>query len=328
MSQSAGRSLRRPTGKLSPPVKGSMGYRQTRIRANLEIRAQIIQAVRRFFEAHGYLEVETPVRIAAPAPEAHIQALPSAEAYLQTSPELFMKRLLASGYPKIFQICKCFRRGERGRRHVPELTMLEWYEANQDYRYLMKQCRRLIQFVAQRLGQFPTLGYGCQSIELNGEWEHISVEEAYRRYADVEVEEALADDRFDTLMASRIEPQLGLKRPVFLYDYPASGGALARLRPDDVSLAERFELYIAGLELCNGFTELTEPVEQRARFAKELARRRRAGETVTPMPEAFLSALADMPPAAGNALGLDRLAMLFSNADCIDDVITYTPEEW
>ena len=134
-----------------------MGYRQTRIRANLEIRAKVVQAVRRFFEMCGYLEVETPVRIAVPAPEAHIQPLPSAGAYLQTSPELFMKRLLAAGYPKIFQICKCFRRGERGRRHVPELTMLEWYEVNQDYRYLMKQCRRLIQFVAQRLGQFPTL---------------------------------------------------------------------------------------------------------------------------------------------------------------------------
>jgi lysyl-tRNA synthetase class 2 len=287
----------------------------------------VVQAVRNFFESRGYLEVETPVRVAAPAPEAHIQPLPSAGAYLQTSPELFMKRLLAAGYDKIFQICKCFRNAERGRRHLPELTLLEWYEAGQDYHYLMAQCRQLIQDVAHQLGQFPTLEYGDQFIELKGDWDFVYVSEAYKRYAGVSMNQALADGCFDELMAERIEPQLGLQRPLFLHDYPASCGSLARLKQNDPTVAERFELYIAGLELCNGFSELTDPGEQRMRFEQELARRRHAGETATPMPEAFLTALADMPPAAGNALGIDRLVMLLTNADCIDDVVGFVPEE-
>ena len=293
---------------------------------HLPLRARLIGSVRRFFEADGYLEVETPCRIRAPAPELHIDAPPTGDWFLQTSPELCMKRLLAAGCERIFQICRCFRAGERGRRHLPELTLLEWYAAGRDYRDLMVDCERLVAAVARDLGRGQTLVYQGREVRLAPPWERLTVADAFERYASIPVDAALASDRFDEVMGLEIEPHLGFARPTLLCDYPPACAALARIRPDDPPVAERFELYVAGIELCNGFSELADPVEQRLRFAAENEARRRAGRTVYPPAEPFLADLARMPPAAGNALGLDRLVMLFADADCIDEVVAFTPE--
>lgn len=293
---------------------------------HLPLRARVIRSVRGFFEENSYLEVETPGRIPAPAPELHIDAPPAGEWFLQTSPELCMKRLLAAGCERIFQICRCFRAAERGRRHLPELTMLEWYAAGNDYRDLMRECERLVSEVAAALGRGERLIYRGREVDLTPPWERLTVAEAFERYTATSAGAALAAGRFDEVMGLEIEPRLGLARPTLLCDYPAPCAALARLRPDDPSVAERFELYIGGLELCNGFSELVDPEEQRRRFMEETERRRRAGKTAYPSPEPFLADLARMPPAAGNALGLDRLVMLFADAACIDEVVAFTPE--
>ncbi|MEN8806694.1 MAG: EF-P lysine aminoacylase EpmA [Desulfobacterales bacterium] len=301
--------------------------RQHGIRRNLELRATVIRTIRQFFAENDYLEVETPIRIPAPAPEAHIDAQSSGSWFLQTSPELSMKRLLAAGYPRIFQICKCFRRKERGRQHIPELTLLEWYTTGHDYSDMMTQCEALLTEVADSLGLRDGLCYQGQRIDLSLPWPRITVAEAFERLAGKSVEQAMEEDRFEEVLALKIEPRLGIEKPLFLYDYPAACGALARLKPSNPRLAERFELYIGGLELCNAFTELNDGNEQRARFDAERELRRQAGLTVYPMPESFLEALKDMPDAAGNALGIDRLVMLFANTTEIDDVVAFTPEE-
>lgn len=293
---------------------------------NLELRANIIRSISLFFSECNYLEVETPVRIPAPAPEAHIDAIESEELFLHTSPELCMKRLLASGYPRIFQICKCFRKNERGSRHIPEFTMLEWYRAGSDYFDMMEETEALIKHVALKSGSGGLITYQGGRIYLAGSWPRMTVAEAFDKYASISVQKALSDDIFDETMAE-IEPFLGQNKPLFLYDYPASCGALAKLKTGNSSVAERFELYISGLELCNGFTELTDPKEQRARFEKELAFRKKVGKKEYPMPEKFLESLSRMPDASGNALGLDRLVMLFADAERIDDVVAFTPEE-
>jgi len=292
----------------------------------LRLRAVIIQALRTFFIDRGYLEVETPIRIPAPSPEAHIVPLTSEDWFLQTSPELCMKRLLAAGIPKIFQICKCFRKGERGDRHLPEFTMLEWYAAKSDYRDLMADCEALLRHLAAAMGKAGMLEWQGRRIDLAPEWERITVAEAFRRYAPCTVEEALAQDRFDEMLVEYVEPHLGMVTPTFLYDYPAALGTLARLSPDDPTVAERFELYVAGLELANGFSELVDPVEQRVRFLAEQEIIRQQGRDPGPMPDPFLVELAAMPQAAGIALGVDRLVMLFAGADNIDQVVAFTPE--
>jgi len=240
-----------------------------------------------------------------------------------------MKRLLAAGIPKIFQICKCFRHGERGDRHLPEFTMLEWYAAGSDYLDLMADCEALLRYLAAALGKAGKAGeleWQGRRIDLAPDWERITVAEAFRRYAPCALEEALAKDRFDELLVEYVEPHLGLITPTFLYDYPAELGALARLSPTDPTVAERFELYVAGLELANGFSELVDPVEQRARFLAEREVIRWQGREPGPMPEVFLAGLELMPPAAGIALGVDRLVMLFVGADNIDQVVAFTPE--
>ena len=292
----------------------------------LKLRAAMIQAIRRFFLDHGFLEVETPIRIPAPAPESHIDAVASGEWYLQTSPELCMKRLLAAGYPKIFQICRCFRAGERGGRHLPEFTLLEWYRAGTDYRILMDDCELLIARAAQDLGLGCAVTWQGRRIDLSSGWERLTVREAFARYASLTAEEALKRDRFEETMVCEIEPHLGGERPVFLYEYPASQGALARVKAEDPAVAERFELYIAGVELANAFSELTDAVEQRRRFEEVSRDRRRNNCPVTPMPERFLTALSQMPPSAGIALGVDRLGMILADQAEIDAVVAFPPE--
>jgi lysyl-tRNA synthetase class 2 len=301
--------------------------RQSHIKRNLWLRAQIIQAVRTFFIDNDYLEVETPCRIPAPAPEAHIDAEVSGDWFLRTSPELCMKRLIAAGYPRIFQICRCFRQKERGSKHLPEMTLLEWYTAGHNYFNMMEQCEELIRFAARRAGFENFLVYQGNRIDLNPPWPRMSVTDAFEKFSSVSMETAMLQDRFDQVTAFDIEPNLGYGKPVFIYDYPASAASLARLKPENRSMAERFELYISGMELCNAFSELTDPVEQRKRFEGEQKNRRQSGLQAYPLPEKFLESLQYMPETSGSALGIDRLVMLFADTTQIDDVVAFTPEE-
>ncbi|MGD9106596.1 MAG: EF-P lysine aminoacylase EpmA [Desulfobacterales bacterium] len=301
--------------------------RQSHMKRNLWLRAQIIQAVRTFFIDDDYLEVETPCRIPAPAPEVHIDAEVSGDWFLRTSPELCMKRLIAAGYPKIFQICPCFRQKERGSKHLPEMTLLEWYTVGHNYFDIMAQCEELIRFVAGGAGFEDFLVYQGNPIDLTPPWPRLSVADAFEKFSSVTMETAILQDRFDQITAFDIEPNLGYEKPIFLYDYPASAASLARLKPENRSMAERFELYISGMELCNAFSELTDSVEQRKRFEDEQNNRRQSGLQVYPLPEKFLESLQYMPETSGIALGVDRLVMLFADTTRIDDVVAFTPEE-
>jgi len=293
----------------------------------LQQRAKIIQKIRDFFHLREYLEVETPYRIPVPAPESHIDPVPSGSWILHPSPELCMKRLLAAGYEKIFQICHCWRKGERGDRHIPEFTLLEWYRAYGDYLDLMEECESLIQFLAAQIGLGETLAYCGREIHLTSPWERISVDEAFSRYTEVTTQEAMNRDLFDEVMVRDIEPKLGIEKPTILYDYPAERRSLARLKKENPSVAERFELYIGGVEIANAFSELIDPEEQRKVFQSELGIRQSLGRKVYPMPEKFLNELGAMPPSAGIALGVDRLVMVLLNAQTINEVVAFTPEE-
>ncbi len=294
----------------------------------LLLRSKIIQAIRNFFIERDYLEVETPYLIPAPAPELHIDAIPVGDLFLHTSPELCMKRLLAAGFTRIFQLGKCFREGERGSSHLPEFTMLEWYRAGVDYRGLMEECEDLILYVSRGLGIGKTLSYQGLEVILERPWARLTVREAFERYAPMPMEKALDADCFDQCLVCDIEPHLGAPGPVFLCDYPAPLAALSRLKPEDPSVAERFELYMGrGLELANAFSELTDPKEQEKRFLKESEERQALGKKPYPISKKFLKALSMMPAAAGIALGVDRLVMFFTDTATIDDVAAFTPEE-
>ncbi|WP_020676933.1 EF-P lysine aminoacylase EpmA [Geopsychrobacter electrodiphilus] len=289
----------------------------------LKLRARIVQAIRAFFVAADFLEVETPQRIPTNAPEVQIIPQESGDWQLQTSPELAMKRLLAAGYSRIFQISHCWRKEERGSRHLPEFTLLEWYRAHCDYTRLMIDCEDLLRSVLPAQ-QFT---YQEHSIDLKQPFERLSVDQAFSLYTDTTPRQAIADDRFDELIALTIEPRLGLQRPTILYDYPLELGALARNKPGQPYLAERFELYVAGLELANAFSELTDPQEQRQRFALDAKIIYTQSARPANFPEPFLKDLAQMPASAGIALGIDRLIMLLTNSSRIDQVVAFTPAD-
>jgi lysyl-tRNA synthetase class 2 len=294
---------------------------------NLHLRARMIRAIRRFFEDHDYLEVETPYLVSESAPEIHIDAVKVGSRYLHTSPELCMKRLLCKGHKKIFQISKCFRAGERGRLHLPEFTLLEWYRVDVDYEALMQECEAMILRVSHDLGTGDRIYYNNNEILLRNTWERIRVNDAFLRHASITAAKALEKGLFDEIMVNKVEPRLGVERPTFIYDYPAPLASLARLKPGNPELAERFELYVGGVELANGFSELTDAAEQRKRFEEVLRQMQDAGKPPHPLPEEFLKCLEYMPEAAGAALGVDRLAMIFCNASEIDEVVAVTPDD-
>ena len=276
---------------------------------NLKARACVRRTIRAFFDTRGFVEVETPVRIPAPAPEPHIDCPASGDWFLRASPELQMKKLLVAGLPRIYQIGPCFREGERGRRHSPEFTMLEWYRADADYNDIARDVEELLADVLR-----PRRGAALPT-----PFAHLTVREAYLRWAGWDPVEAWDQNRFDFDMATKIEPNLP-EKPLFLTDYPAPAASLARLKASDPRVAERWELYVGGMELANAFTELTDPAEQRRRFEAARAERRALGEADYPLDEEFLSALAHMPRAGGVALGVDRLVMLACGATSIDEV--------
>lgn len=298
-------------------------WQLARKRPILEKRAQIIQQIRVFFAERNFLEVETPHRIPANAPERYIDAIPSADWFLHTSPELCMKRLLAAGYDKLFQICRCWRAGERGTTHLPEYSMLEWYRSHSDYHQLMHDCEEL--FLHLSLDQH--ISWQGKTIDLSPPWPRMTIAEAFLQFSSTPLKTALATEEFDSIIALDIEPKLPAYRPFFLTEYPIEHASLARKKPAAPLVAERFELYIGGLEIANAFSELTNPVEQQQRFAKEELQRRKEGKPPYPSPAPFLKELATLPPSAGIALGIDRLIMLFCDQNKIDEVVSFTPEQ-
>ena len=300
--------------------------------AGLKQRSDFIQSLRLFFRQRDYLEVDTPIRLPVLIPESEILPCASGNWWLQTSPELCMKRLLAGGATRIFQICHCFRRQEQGRLHAPEFTMLEWYHVGWDYLDLMRECEQLVVELAFACSTLAGITDGRNILRDNREvrltppWQRLTVDEAFASYTDTTASAALAEDRFDEILVTEIEPHLGWDRPLFLYDYPAQLGSLARPKPDAPHLAERFELYCCGIELANGFSELVDADQQRLRFSEEIATMRKHGRAAA-MPETFLRDLARLNDTAGIALGVDRLFMLFSGAFCLDDVLTFSTDE-
>lgn len=294
----------------------------------LRQRAAIFQAVRSFFSSRGYLEVDTPLLLPLHIPETNIKPLSCGNLFLQSSPEMCMKILLAGDIERIFQICKCFRADERGDLHLNEFTMLEWYRKDSDYLDLMEDCEMLVRAIVndcQTGGRQPQSAN--RKISLQGPWQRLTVGEAFRKYSPVSLQEAMTGNLFDEIIASHIEPRLGWNKPTFLYDYPAPLASLARTKKNNPAVAERFELYIGGIELANGFSELTDAVEQRQRFMKERGRISAAGNPCGPMPEKFLRSIAELPPTAGIALGLDRLVMLFLGEKNLDRSVSFTSEE-
>lgn len=328
-----------------------------RRRANLEVRGQATRALRSWFEGEGFVEVETPALQVSPGLEVHLRAFATdlvgphpddrRSLYLHTSPEFAMKKLLAAGVPRLFQFARVFRNGERSATHHPEFTMLEWYRAGAGYRDLMADCAALVRAACRAAG-VTVVRRGQAVCDPFADWEVLTVQDAFARHAGINLlatapdplrpdRDALAaecarigirtapgdtwEDMFFRIALERIEPVLGFGRPTFLTDYPASMAALARAKPDDPRVAERFELYMCGVELANAFGELTDPVLQRARFEADMAEKQRLYGERYPLDEAFLEALALMPDSAGIALGFDRLVMLMTGADRIDDVL-------
>ena len=288
----------------------------------LRLRGELLRALRSFFHARGFAGVTTPTRIAAPAPEEFIDVPRSGDLFLRASPELEMKQLLAAGHEKIYQIGPCFREGEFGRLHRPEFTMLEFYQTGADYRQLLAFTREMLIFVATEIFRTTRCYYQGTEIDFAAEWEIITVAGACRKFAGTSPEAALESGEFDRIMIDKIEPALSRSRPAVLTDYPAARAALARLKPDNPAVAERWELYLGGLEIANTYSELTDPAVQKQRFREAEAVRRAAGKPPYPEPEAFYAALeSGLPECAGCALGFDRLAMIFTDSTDISEVI-------
>lgn len=321
-------------------------------------RAAILSAVRSFFADEGFVEVETPCLQISPGMEPHIMALSTDLAeplaggrqtlYLHTSPEFAMKKLLVAGMPRIFQIAHVWRDGERSERHHPEFSMLEWYRARAPYTRLMQDCAVLMQAAARAAGtaDFRHGDFHCDPF---AEPERLSVAQAFQERCGIDLLATTPDPRdpdrdrlaaearrvglfvsnsdswediFFRIMLEHIEPFLGMGRPTILYEYPLSMAALSRPNPNDPRTAERFELYACGVELANGFGELTDAAEQRRRFEADMALKESLYGQRYPIDEDFLAALeSGMPDASGIALGFDRLAMLATHAAAIDDIL-------
>lgn len=327
-------------------------------RANLAARGRILAAVRDFFLGRFYVEVETPALQTSPGMEPHLKAFATVlhdprdggtqPRYLHTSPEFAMKKLLAGGMPRIWQLAHAFRDGERSATHHPEFAMLEWYRAGASYRDLMDECEALLRAVQDAAGGGALCWQGRRS-DAHLPWQRLTVAEAFARHAGIDLLATVPDpsrpeaaklaaeaariglpphrgDDWETLFfrifLERIEPQLGLGAPTILYDYPISLAALSRAKPDDPRLAERFELYVCGLELANAFGELTDAAEQRRRFAADQTKKQALYGESYPIDEDFLAALErGLPDCAGIALGFDRLVMLATGAAHIEDVL-------
>ncbi len=325
-------------------------------RSLLLLRARIATALRRFFAERDFIEVETSMLVPSPGNETHLHAFvtelvtPAAtreRRYLPTSPEFACKKLLAAGERKIFEFARAFRNRERGALHYPEFTLLEWYRAQERYEVLMEDCAAILALAATTAGS-KRFSFRGSAMDPFAAPERLTVAQAFARHAGIDLLAVLppeptarlaslaraagirtaADDSwgdiFSRVLVERIEPQLGRERATILYEYPGVQSPLARPKDSDSRLAERFELYACGIELANGFAELTDAAEQRARLDEQMDEKQRIYGERYPIDEDFLAALAVMPPASGAALGFDRLVMLATGATCIEQVL-WTP---
>jgi len=328
-------------------------------RPALLARGRIKAALRAHFEGQGFTEVECGALSVSPGNEAHLSAF-ATEAigpdgarqrlYLHTSPEFAAKKLLAAGENRIFDFARVFRNRERGVLHAPEFTMLEWYRAREPYRAVVDDSLALLRIAAGTTGA-RSFSFRSRSCDPYADAERLTVAEAFTHHASIDLMATLSPtgegdrgalatqarrsgfdvtesdswaDIFSKVLVARVEPMLGLERPTVLFEYPRCEAALARACGHDPRLAERFELYVCGVELANGFGELTDPVEQRARFEGEMDEKQRVYGERYPIDEDFLAALAEMPEASGVALGFDRLVMLATGSRTVDDVL-WTP---
>ncbi len=320
-------------------------------------RNRVVAALRAYFAAHDFTEVETGVLQVSPGNETHLHAFATtffgpdgatAPLYLRTSPEFACKKLLAAGERRIVEFARVFRNRERGALHHPEFTLIEWYRAGEPYEALMTDCAAILRAAADAAGT-KTLSFRGRTADAFAEPERLSVAEAFDRFAGIDLLATLpggGEDRdafaraaqtvgirvsnddtwgdiFSRVLVEKIEGRLGIGRATILDRYPARQAALAKPAADDPRVAERFELYACGAELANGFAELTDPVEQRARLEREMTEKERIYGERYPLDEDFLAALAKMPSACGIALGLDRLVMLATGASRIDQVLWY-----
>ncbi|MBL8542244.1 MAG: EF-P lysine aminoacylase GenX [Hyphomonadaceae bacterium] len=289
-------------------------------RGFLHARARIARAVRQWFWTEGFIEAEPDALTLSPGAEVHVDAFESGGRYLHTSPEFAMKKLLAAGERNVFYFGKCWRRGETGPLHAEEFTMLEWYRAGAPYDRVMDDCVALARLAARETGasSFQWKARACDPFAAP---ERLTVREAFARSgADVPEDH----DAFSRAIVA-IEPQLGAPALTLLCEYPIGEAALAQRCAHDASVAERFEMYACGVELANGFGELNDPAEQRARLIEAMDEKQKRYGQRWPIDEDFLAALAQMPPASGVALGFDRLVMLATGARHINDV-RWTPE--
>ncbi len=337
------------------PAEGSQWLvllRDQQLKTRLEKRGEALAAIRAFFVKRGFTEVDTPALVAAPGMEPYLwpfetkvmdaagKAFP---AYLITSPEYALKKLLVAGYEKVFDIARVFRNGEEfGNTHNPEFTMLEWYRAYASYLEIMDDTEGLVQHVAKALCGSTKIRYKGKQLDLAGPWERITVAEAFLRYAAVDLDAVQSrddlfrmvrekgyrpeeneryEDLFFRIFLNEVEPCLGQRHPTIVMDYPVELAALSKVCSRDPRYAERFEVYVGGMELVNAFTELNDVAEQRRRLEAEQALRKKLKKPVLPIDEDFLAALAfGMPPSGGIALGVDRLIMLLTDAASINDV--------
>jgi lysyl-tRNA synthetase class 2 len=326
-------------------------------RDKLARRGVILAALRGFFAERGFIEVDTPALQVSPGLEPHLHAFATklhdtskgetTRRYLHTSPEFAMKKLLVAGLPRVWQLSHAFRNGERSATHHPEFSMLEWYHAGASYYDLMEECTALVR-VCQKAAGTEGLTWQGRIADAQQAWQRVSVSEAFQAHCGIDLLATTPDAQPDSaelaaaargigiaphagddwealffrIFLERVEPYLGIGTPTILYDYPLSMAALSRRSARDPRLAERFEVYVCGLELANGFGELTNPVEQRARFIADQARKQALYGEIYPIDEDFLAALEHgLPPCAGIALGFDRLVMLVTGTDNIEDVL-------
>jgi lysyl-tRNA synthetase class 2 len=326
-------------------------------RPNLLVRNKMRQAMADFFQRESFLEVETPALQRSPGLEPHLMAFSTImedhagreldRLYLHTSPEFAMKKLLTAGAGDIFQFARVYRNREGSRTHSPEFTMLEWYRVGVGYERIMDDTIALVRAATESAGALELSWQGLASQPFD-EWERLSVRDAFLRYTGIDLLRSMGDgiqpntvffyeevkalglspsqndsweDLFFRVFLEKIEPKLGSPVPTILYDYPACMAALACRKASDPRFAERFEVYVSGLELANAFTELTDPHEQRLRFLADMEKKQLLYGFSYPIDEDFLSALAQMPDAAGIALGFDRLVMLATGAKEINEVL-------
>ena len=337
-------------------------YNDTAQLETFVIREKVTDAIRSFFKSQKFLEVDTPLLVQSPGTEPYLEVFESElltpghknkKAYLLTSPELSMKKLLAAGSGSIFTICKSFRNSEGlSAFHNPEFSILEWYRVDADYTHIMQDCEDLLLFILQAINPDKTdetLLYQGKTYDLSKPWERISVSEAFAKYAQISTQDMLSESRiiaiaaqkgyqvgstttweeaYNQILLNEIEPHLGKTKPTILYDYPSSQAALSKKKDTDPRFAERFEFFIGGIELGNAFSELTDATEQESRMKEDLIVRKNLGKVEYSLDEDFIDALRlGMPRTGGIAVGVDRLVMLFSNSASIKDTLLFPVED-